>query len=406
MNSWWETPLHSKFLKGIGDVIDDGNIALIYTPLHIPKSFLSQLKITLSKGEHISFEKVNLLDCDVEEDKPIESLLFNSFELDTNIEEFIPKTAAAIFEKIVLDENDVLVFENLPTLLLDNFKGFIIDLGRYLSRKTIFDRQKIIVTLDPNQFKENDFANESGIHKIYFQGCYDKLDYTLGLRYYYNYNADNFTLLNENIIASISSFDIKLIDELIECNNLMEDYPEILCDYAKENQWGNIKFKELDKLTEVEVWDKWAKGIIEIKDDIKVYHSAFLKIHNKDSELSKRVWVSGVAVMIPLIEEFRVKVLNCKYIFFPDYYSDTRTGDVKEDKMDLEIGEICYFINKNYIKLRGFSVLEKENLKKYINLCRIIRNDLSHLKMPVTSNVNLFIVNYESTSNLLMNFEK
>jgi hypothetical protein len=335
MNSWWETPLHSKFLEEIGEVIDDGNIALIYTPLHTPESFLSQLKITLSKDEYISFEKVNLLDCDVDEEKPIESLLFSNFELDTNTEEFIPKTAAAIFEKIVLDENDVLVFENLPTLLLENFKGFIIDLGRYLSRKTIFDRQKIIVTLDPNQFRENDFANESGIYKIYFQGFYDKLDYSLGLRYYHNYSADNFTLLNENIIASISSFDVAVIDQLLECSNLMEDYPDILNEYAKENQWENIKFKELDKLTDEEVWERWAKGIIEIKDDIKVYHSAFLKIHNKDLELSKRVWVSGVAVLIPLIEEFRLRVLSCKNIFFPDYYSDTRTGDIKDDKMDL-----------------------------------------------------------------------
>jgi hypothetical protein len=403
MNSLWETPLHAKFLEGIGEVIDEGNIALIYTPLHTPESFLSQLKITLSKDEHISFEKVNLFDCDVDEEKPIESLLFSNFELDTNTEEFIPKTAAAIFDNVVLDENEVFVFENLPTLLLENFKGFIIDLGRYLSRKTIFDRQKIIVILDPNEFKEKDFSNESGIHKIYFQGCYDKLDYTLGLRYYYNYNADNFTLINENIIASISSFDIRLIDELIECNNLMEDYHKILGEYAKENQWQNTNFKELDKLTEVEVWERWAKGIIEIKDDIKVYHSAFLKIHNKDSELSKRVWVSGVEVLLPLIEEIRIKILNCKNIFFPDYFSDKRTNDVKEDKMGLEIGEIVYFINKRDIKLKGFSVSEKDSLKKYINLCRVIRNDLSHLRMPDTSDVNLFIGDYESTSNLLGN---
>jgi hypothetical protein len=403
MNSWWETPLHSKFLDGIGEVIDDGNIALIYTPLHMPESFLSQLKITLNKDEHVSFEKINLLDCDVEEEKPIESLLFSNFELDTNTENFIPKTAAAIFNKIELDDNDVLVFENLPTSLLSDFKVFIIDLGRYLSRKTIYDRQKIIVILDPNEFKENDFANESGIYKVYFQGCYDKLDYTLGLRYYYNYYADNFTLLNENIIASISSFDIRLIDELIECDNLMEDYPQILCEYAKENQWEDTNFKELDKLTEVEVWERWAKGIIEIKDNIKVYHSAFLKMHNKDLELSKRVWGAGVEILIPLIEELRIKILNCKNIYFPDYYSDTRTGEVKDDKMDLEIGEICFFVNRSSIKLRWFSVSEKDSLKKYINLCRTIRNDLSHLRMPVASDVNQFIKDYDSNSNLLGN---
>jgi hypothetical protein len=300
----------------------------------------------------------------------------------------------------------VLVFENLPTSLLGDFKGFIIDLGRYLSRKIIFERQKTIVILDPNNFNENDFANESGIYKVYFQGFYDKLDYSLGLRYYHNYRADNFTLLNESIIASISSFDIALIDELLECDNLMEDYPAILCDYAKENQWENIKFKELDKLTDLEVWERWAKGIIEIKNNNKVYHSAFLKIHNKEIELAKRVWVSGIEVLMPLIEEIRIKILNCKNLYFPDYYSNKRTGDIKEDKMDLEIGEICFFINRNYIKLGGLSVSDKNKIKKYIDLCRIIRNDLSHLRMPIASDINLFIGDYERTSNLLVNFEK
>ena len=401
MNSWWETPLNSRFLEEIGEVINEGNIALIFKPQHIPSSFLSELKKSLSKDIGVSFEKINLSECDSQEIKPVESYLFQCFELQTRSEDFIPKTAADIFKNIELDQDQVFVFEKLPVGLLGEFKSFINDLGRYLSRETIFERHKVIVVLDPKIFKENDFANESGIFKIFFKSFFDKLDVKLALRYFYKYRGNNFSLLNESIIASISLFDTKLIDELVGCDNLIKDFSEVLESYAIERNWKDIEYKNLDNLSESEEWERWAKGILEVKNDKTIYHSAYLKIHNQDLKLAKQIWVSSIEVLIPLIEEFRVRLLTSANLVFLDSSLKTKDGEIIENKLDLEIGEICHFINRNIIKIRWLSVSEKNDLKEYINLCREIRNELSHISMPEASKINLFIEDYKKSTKLL-----
>ena len=88
-------------------------------------------------------------------------------------------------------------------------------------------------------------------------------------------------------------------------------------------------------------------------------------------------------------------------VIYQDYYRDKHTGENNKNKMDLEIGDICHFINIHKIKIRSLSVTDKDHIKKYVDLCRDVRNDLSHLSMPIADDINLFIGDYDKIIKLL-----
>jgi len=412
MNSWWETPLCSKFINEITDEIHGGNIVLVFIPKHAHKNFLSQFKVVFDRNRNLLFDKINLKECDISDSKPVESLLFTLFEIDDNTNTFIPKNAASIFryledikEKSHIEDNrsiDFFVFENVTNTILEHFRNFIIDLGHHLSSLPVYNRPKIMAIIDPEKFSNSDFTSETGISKILFQGVFDKLDLSLGLRYYHEYQADVFTALNESIIVSLALFDSELADELTDCDNLMKQYPEILINYATVRKWNEIKYISENNLTPDEIWKRWSIGILEIKNDKPVYHSAFLKAHNKEKELTKRIWTSGIEILMPLIEEFRGKILKSDKILFPKHFKNTKNGDIKT-KMDLEIGNIYHYVNTREINLKYFSQPEREKLKIYIKTSWSIRNDLSHLRMPTGDNIKQFLKEYDNIIQLLNN---
>ncbi len=412
MNSWWETPLNYKFLNEIGNKINEGNIVLAFLPKHAPKNFLSQFKVIFDIDRNLFFEKINLNECDIRNSKPVESLLFTHFEIENNANNFIQKSAASIFKYLEsleeedpqIEDNksiDFFVFENLANNILEHFRDFIVDLGHYLSSLQVYKRPKIMVIIDPLNFKPSDFTSETGVSKILFQGTFDKLDYSLGLRYYHRYQADVFTSLNESIITSLSLFDSGLIEELVDCDNLIDEYEDVLIQYAKDKEWDKIKYKNIDDLKQNETWNLWVKGILDIKNDKIIYHSAFLKIHNKESELTRRVWSAGIEVLLPLIEELRGEILNCNNIIFPEFFK-TKDGD-KIKKMDLEIGEINHFIKIKKIYPKYFTPSDRQKIIKYIDTSCDIRNYLSHLRIPKTQDIKLFLKEYDTIIKLLKN---
>ncbi|GBD87420.1 hypothetical protein BMS3Abin03_01352 [bacterium BMS3Abin03] len=401
MDSLWETPKRSVFLDNIVKEIYSGKITLVFLPKHAPKGFLQQLKLKFEKRNQIKYRKIDLDNCENEGNKPIESFLFSDFDLDENTQTFIPQNAASIFRHIDFNVSKIFVFENLPYVLVDQFREFIIELGHYLTGNALYERHKVIVLLDAENFKMTDFTSESGIQKIMFQGVFDKLDNILILRYYYNYQNNGFTSLYENIMSMLSVFDYRLTETLVECDNLIEDYNEQLNIFAREQKWDIIKYKGINKLSEEEIWYRWSKGILEKSNGTYIYHSAFLKIHNKDAEIKKRIWQSGVEVLIPLIEEFRDVILKSDKIHYPDVFPSKKNGDPINSKIDLEIGSIYHFVNKQIIHIRWLSVGEKGKVKAFIKICREIRNDLSHLKIPTVDNIEKFFQEYDEVKRLL-----
>jgi len=401
MNSLWETPRNAEFLEKIIDEIWSGKIALVFLPNHSPYDFLSQLKIKFGENKSIIYDKINLIECENRGTKSIESFLFSHFELDEETETFIQKSAASIFDNIDFNPEKIFVFENLSPSLINQFRDFILSLAHHLIGKPMYERHKILVLLNPENFKLSDFTSESGIQRILYQGYSDKLDHTLGLRYYYKYENGAYTPLYERLITSLSVYDPEVTENLISCDNLIEDYRELLNEYAKNKGWSIISYKEIKKLTEEEIWKRWSMGILEKVNGDYIYHSAFLGIHNKETELDKLIWQSGIEILMPLVEEIRNKILHSDKFDYPNEFPDKITGEQINNKMDLEIGEIYYFLIRKKIRIKWLNQAEKSKVEGFIKLCRKIRNDLSHLKIPSANDIKKFFQEYEEVNELL-----
>ncbi len=402
MNSWWETPIYSNFLESIKDEIWSGKIVLAFLPKHTPPNFISALHSKLELKDKFYFERINLAECVDNVPYPVESFLFSHFGLDTEMDSYIPKSASAIFSELDSGSNKLFVFDNISAQIAEKFMGFLIDSGRFLTSIPLINRHKILVILDPSNYNNLNFMSESGIAKILFQGIFDKLNHTLGIRYYYKYDNGVFTNLIENLIASLSCHDIRLIESLLDCDDLIEEFQDCLLNFAKEQGWDRIKFKKVENLTGSEIWERWSLGLLEIQKDKPIYHSAYLKIHQKEAELNRRIWMSYTEILLPVIEEIRDNILKSdKFIFNPTFHNKI-TGEIITDKNDLEMGELCFYINRRReIVLKSIPVAGKDRIIEFVNICRSIRNDLAHLRIPETRNIKLFYNEYEEICKMM-----
>ncbi len=403
MDSWWHTPLCSDFIENIINEITFGKIALVFLPKHTPIGFLSELKDRFyNKGEY-HFDRIDISSCNPEDSYPIERHLHSHFDIDNQTDRFVEKTAASLFRFEKYDPHRIFVFEGLQNSLIDHFVDFITSLGRYLISEQNYERHKVLVVINADTIDHQVFISEPGVQKIIFEGVWDKLDNTLGLRYYHKFNNGLNTYLDEKIIGSLSVFDTYIMEHLVDCDNLLSDYQNILIEFANERNWAGIKYIPLEKLKRKEIAERWAIGILEKNHSRYVYHSAFLMVHNRDAEIDKRIWHAGVQVLLPLIEELRDVLLMSDKLTFTNGNIYKKTGEEITDTRDLEIGDIHHFIKTRKIKVRWLSIDEKKKLKDYIGICRQIRNDLSHLKMPSAVVIKNFFENYSEVGKLLKN---
>lgn len=403
MNSWWDTPSCSGFLEKISTEIWAGKITMVFLPKHTPEGFLSELKKRLEKGDSIQYHNICFNECNLSENRPIESFLKTSIGLNEKQETFIPMKASSIFLNVANDPFSVYVLQDIPHALLLDFKNFLSDLGRYFNSVNKQKRHKVLVLVDPVKFKHDDFVTEPGMEKLQFEGVIGELDQSLAIRYYYNFNHTEQKRFPESVIISLAQFDYRICDKLISCKNVNENYSEILQQFAVDNNWQNIKYKPEDQLSITEIWERWSLGIIDRVNGRFVYNSAFLKIHQRNIDLEKRSWLSGIKTLLPMIEEFRIKLLECNKIQFPYKFQNQKTGELKETKDAFEIGEIRFMIHDHQIILKHLSIIEKKRLIDFIELCRTIRNDLSHLKMPQAKDIHKFLSEFDSITSLLEN---
>lgn len=400
MDSWWETPLCSGFLRNIVDEIWSGQFVLAFLPKHTPCGFISELKLISELRDIKSFKRINLKLCNLNDPFPIETLLHAHFHLGES-DIFVGRRVFDIFNTTEVGISNLIIFENLSVPLLKSFKEFLEEYRLFSIKRVSSHRHKILVILDPNQFKSSDFAGEAGISKIHFEGIFDRLDQTLALRYLTELNLGYITPYIENLIVSLSQFDYTFSETLCGHMNLLENFREICLNHAKTNGWNKVEYIPTNLLSDKDYWLRWAKGIAEKKNGEIFYHSGYLIIHEKILEINKRIWQVGLEILLPMVENMRQKILNCPKFIFPVEFYNEKTKVLIEDKFEFEIGDI-FFLWKNFqIRFIGFSRIEKEQLFNFINLCKTIRNDLSHLRIPQTYDITQFYNEYNKVDNIL-----
>jgi len=402
MNSWWETPSNSDFLRHIVDESWFGNIVLVYTPEHTPAGLISALRREFNKRDVKNIERLNLKNCNSQNLFEVENIIYDHFALSSE-NNYVAKNIKDIFENLKKHEIGALFFENIPSQFKIQFGTFIDALRRYLLNINTFEKPKIICFIDPRNILYNDIPGEVGIVKILYQKVFDKLDNLFGLKYFLDKKDTKCFELNNLVTSYISVFDYTLIEELSELPNFFFGDISFLDNYIEKEEWEKFSFKPIERLTDAEVWERWANGILEKKNDQIIYHAAFLKAKGKVEEIYKRIWNAELEIIIPLIENIRFLLIENRKIVFPDNFINKKTGLTKSDKHEFEIGEISYLMDSYKIKFIHFSSLEKKEIKDFVSACKSIRNDLSHIRNLNKDDLELFFKNYNGTSALLIN---
>lgn len=393
MDSWWETPLCTGFLKTIVDEIWSGKIVLLFLPTHTPKGFFPKLKSSFANRDIKSMTRINLEGCDNTKSFPVEEMIHSCFHLD-ELDRFIPARVDGIFSCPEVGVSNLIIFEKLTPARLHHFKEFLAEFTRFSNKKSSLHHHKILVILDPNQFRSAEFPAEPGISKILYEGIFDKLDQQLALRYLVKPDSGDSTPFTENLISSISQFDYNFSETLSEQKNLLDYLKDICFQYANQNGWDNIKYIPTHTLTDHEYWSRWAMGIADKKNGEIIYHSGYLVLKDKTMEVDNRIWQVGIEILLPLIETIRLKILKCQKLTFPKSIHNKKTGETIEDKFNFEIGEILFLWQKNEIRFNGVSRLEKERLFHLLNLAKTIRDELAHVKIPPISDIIHFYEEY------------
>ncbi len=402
MNSFWDAPSCINFLHEISNKLMNGLIALLYLPAHAPKNIKAALKPVIGNGQAIRYENIKLDECKSDGYKPVESFLCNHFELDINTETYVDKTPASIFEKIPSDIHRVIVFEKITPEILPHFKAFLIDLSRYNLSKPIYQRHKFVVILDPLIIKENDLPAEAGLSKLYFRNISSSFDLTYILRYQLKFNQCQTRILEESIAVSLSRFDFHLCEFLSSSTDILSEYNHYLTAYANQNNWSTLTYTPINNLTPEQVWKCWASGILEFIGDEAYYNTAYLAIHKQSWYVENAVWLSLLKSLLPMIEEYRIRLIECKKIILP-FKHQNEFGVVKSNKYDFEIGDILMMLNTNQIQFKYIPTYEKAKIKQFIILCKTIRDDLAHLKIPKTYDIVSFKNSISTIQNIIAN---
>lgn len=402
MNNWWETPSNSDFLSQIVEQTWLGNIVLVYTPQHIPSGFVPALKRELQKRDIKNIERLNLCDCNAQSSFGIEDFIYEHFDLGSN-ENYVAKNTKDIFENLKNEEIGAILFEGLSLGIKNQFSSFIDSLRRYLLNINTLERPKIICIIDPKCSYYNDINDEVGIKKIMYQNVFDKLDNLLGLRYFLDVNDVKCVGLNSLVISYISIYDYAFTEELSEYQDYFYTDISFLDSYIEKKEWDGISFIPVEKLTDIEIWERWANGILEKKNNQIVYHSAFLKAKGRVEEVNKRVWNAELEIILPLIENLRFLIIENNKVIFPEYYINKKTGSIKSDKYEFEIGELSFLMDTHKIKFVHFSSWEKKEIREFVKLCKDIRNDLSHMRNISITELESFFENYNRVCLFLHN---
>lgn len=386
MDSWWEIPSLDNYLAQLVQKLWGGNIVLVFLPEIIPLDFFSEFK---EKCKRCNITEFAVIDFNGDESLNPAKVLHDYFELG-EAETFVPKNIGAIFDNIKKSSQRLIVLQNFSKVNQKEFLSFMDDLFHYNKNVELTNRDKILVIIDNGSYKPSDFKPEPFVQKEIFSQVIDELTQLNSLRYYIKYKHESLGHLYESIIISLAIFDSWITERLVECSSLLDDYEKVLKEYAHEKKWQSISFKSKDTFSEKEKWDGWAKGILDFENNDIVYHSAYLQINSFEKEVKKRIWKSCSRNIIPLIEDIRNKlVISNKTEFTRGAYL-INPKELKKDKDEFEIGDIAYCVNTKLINIKCADNSKRKRIIDLINLCKDIRNEVSHLKIPERNKIESF----------------
>jgi hypothetical protein len=386
MDSLWKIPSLEIFLNKLVQHLWGGQIVIVFIPDSIPERFYQELKFRCKKAEIDTFHSIDFNN--TEHIWP-EEAIYDYFEL-SDSEHCVNNNVREIFDSINIDINHLLMLKIITCVNKEIFMSFIDELLHYCRSKEHKKRLKILVIIENNSLTPDEFLPEPNLEKMIFSQQVDALAQLNGLRYVLQMTGQ-MEELTEKIITSLAVFDYGLTEQLANSRSLLDEFEDVLTNYANERSWQQINFIEERYLTNSDKWYRWSKGILDYNSNGGViYHSAYLHIHGKDDLIKRRLWETYLGVLLPDIERVRNMLIVAERIEFTDNAFLVDGKRSLKSKYDFEIGGLARGFNERSIIVKGASEINRKQIIQYVNLCRNIRNDLSHLNIPKVEDLRRF----------------
>lgn len=229
-----------------------------------------------------------------------------------------------------------------------------------------FLQQTFFLILLEEAFSGHQLRDSPTIAVLPWDGAVDQLDAYLFAGYLCHHHRLSPVLkhLQVSVAANLALWDRQLAEML--CNLPLEELlnpNELLSGIGRERNWNSP----------IPLEKHWDQGISNSFGGRPLIHSAFLALDPaRAKEIERRIWSGQITSLFPFLEEKRQELLQ-KFEGSLTVPFTTGTGEVIEDKLDLELNHI-------YGLLCQTPHIDKSD-RDHIRELKTLRNDLAHLKI-------------------------
>lgn len=369
---WWKLPGPNNFLEIIGGEIRQGKNLIIALPSKVDLPLVLKIRDIVNGEKRYRWNKIS-----PNTSSPIDYLFGLFFNRSNN---YIEKKIKNLWESTSF-QAQVFLLENLPEDSIDEWISFLLEYQHYLQNLDLLSRSVFILpTFGDTNLKLP--CSDNCLTVIKYQDRISDLDLELFFTHNLNYNSPP-TLISKLICSILTQLGN---DEESFCRFLLAQSEsnvfkpiEILKQYAKLKGWEKYKFKAIENLKTDEESLYLSAGILYLRDKRLTYHSAFLGLYDKTTELDRRIWTGQVKILFPFVEIIRQQLLaklRDAGILTVPHRKKTTSGYIEIlNYYDLEIGDILYQLNLS--KNRHHALYFK--LNKLVEVLKEIRDSVSHL---------------------------
>ncbi|PYI51060.1 hypothetical protein [Paenibacillus flagellatus] len=355
---WWTLPGPADFLAKVADDLKYGNQVCLMLPVTFPWNLKAYVRELIPDGGGWDWQSLRLDEFGEDARNPA-ALLYGIY---------LPRTKPSVVRDAasLLREEEfygkVVWLEGMTSELWPVWKTFLEDYAALSRKIDAYDQTRFVVTLT-GDLTEDPPKPDMGLAIHEWRGTMDKLD----MRLYCSGQIRNRpesrvkkALLVE-LSAHLAQWDLLLAEQLSyeELEELVEPRA-LLLDYARQFEWEASA-------------SSWSQGSANVLEDRISIHSAFMTLSGDHAGVRRRVWEAQLAVLFPLIEEWRLTLIDfLRPVLTVPFQVDNRWV---HDAYAMEINHVDYQIRD--------SALVDAGLKNCVKYLKIIRNRLAHLK-PLT----------------------
>jgi hypothetical protein len=359
----WDLPGPTFFLEGLIDTLRDGSHLVIHLPDTMSEGFADHLEDALDQ-ESFSTKHLEL---DSGNDNPQNTCLYDEEGHQHSLQHLCTDPDCLTASVLILDSVQK---DDFPL-----WSEWLESYERASQRVDQFDRTRVVLLVRGVPRSKLQFQGTL-ISQVEWNGVLDVLDtllYASG-RLRDRVRDSRKRLLLSHVIANYACWDPNVTKRLASLEPEQFFHPkEVLLEIAEEYGWTPDTPKS------------WERGIEGRWGERTMLHSAYVALQNDQRELERRLWQAQASVLLPLIEQYRVKLLpSIRRWLRPPIHLENRTIDEVED---LEVGDIYSLLKQARVRDTG--------LTNQIYRLREVRNKLAHLTPLTLSTVlddNLLLI--------------